>query len=86
MEKVKHRCENLTIFELPSEAIFQVMKGIYSDLRFYFVNNSKYESFHDILFSILTVNEPFKENHLRTNYANFITKEFRIVVMKRAFT
>ena len=26
MEKVKHRCENLTIFELPAEAIFQVMK------------------------------------------------------------
>ena len=40
------------------------------------LNNIDHENFHEIVLSILNAHVPFKKQHLRANYASFVTKEF----------
>ena len=47
-------------------------------------NNIDYEIFHEAVLSILNAHALLKKNHLGTNHATFVTKEFRNTVMKRA--
>ena len=48
------------------------------------LNNIGYKNFRNIVLSVLNAHAPLKKKHLRTNHANFVTKEFRKAVMKRA--
>ena len=38
------------------------------------LNNIDYENFHEIVLSILNAHAPLKKEHLRANYASFVTK------------
>ena len=46
-------------------------------------NNIDYETFHEIVLSILNALAPLKKKHLRANHTTFVTKKFRKAVMKR---
>ena len=48
------------------------------------LNKIDYESFHEIVLSIVNAHAPLKKKHLRVNHASFVTKEFRKAVIKRA--
>ena len=45
------------------------------------VNNIDYKIFHEIALSVYA---PLKKKHFGANHANFVTREFRKAIMKRA--
>ena len=48
------------------------------------VNNIEFQSFDNILLSVLNEYAPTKQKYLRTNYGSFITKDIRTATMKRS--
>ena len=62
----------------------KVKEALNRELMKHDASNIDYETFHEIVLSILNARAPLKKNHLRENHATFVTKEFRKAVMKRA--
>ena len=48
------------------------------------LNNINYETFPEIVLSILNAHVPLRKKHLRANHATFLTKEFHKADKKRA--
>ena len=53
------------------------------ELLKYDLSNIKYDTFEEIIVSLLNVYAPLKKKYLRANHASFVTKELRKVIMKR---
>ena len=49
----------------------------------YDLNNIEYDTFQEIIVSLLNVYAPLKKKYLRTNHASFVTKELRKAMMER---
>ena len=47
------------------------------------LNNIEYDTFQEIIVSLLNVYAALKKKHLRANHANFVTKELRKAIMQR---
>ena len=50
----------------------------------YDFNNIEYDTFQEIIVSLLNVYAPLKKKYLRANHARFVTKELRKAIMLRA--
>ena len=46
-------------------------------------NNTEYDTFQEIIVSVLNIYVPLKEKYLRANHASFVTKELRKGTMER---
>ena len=46
-------------------------------------NNIEYDTFQEIILSVLNIYVPLKEKYLRANHASFVTKELRKGIMER---
>ena len=53
------------------------------ELLKYDLNNIKYDTFQEIIVSLLNVYAPLKKKYLRSNHASFETKELRKAIMLR---
>ena len=53
------------------------------ELLKYDLNNVEYDTFQEIIVSLLHVYAPLKKKHLRANHASFVTKELQKVIMQR---
>ena len=49
----------------------------------YDLNNIEYDTFQEIIVSLLNVYAPLKKKYLRANHASFVTKELRKAIMER---
>ena len=49
----------------------------------YDLSNIEYDTFQEIIVSLLNVYAPLKKKHLRANHASFVTKELRKAIMER---
>ena len=58
-------------------------EALNTELLKYDLNNVEYDTFQEILVSLLHVYAPLKKKHLRANHASFVTKELRKVIMQR---
>ena len=47
------------------------------------INNIEFETFQNVMISILNKHAPMKQKHIRANHAAFVTKELRKAIMKR---
>ena len=43
----------------------------------------EYDTFQEIIVSLLNVYAPLKKKYVRANHANFVTKELRKAIMER---
>ena len=53
------------------------------ELQKYDLNNIEYDTFQEIIVSLLNVYAPLKKKYLRANHASFVTKELRKAIMLR---
>ena len=53
------------------------------ELLKYKLNNIEYDTFQEIIVSLLNVYAPLKKKYLRANHASFVTKELRKAIMLR---
>ena len=53
------------------------------ELLKYDLNNIEYDTFQEIIVSLLNVYAPLKKKYLRANHARFVTKELRKAIMLR---
>ena len=53
------------------------------ELLKYDLNNIEYDTFQEIIVSLLNVYAPLKKKYLRANHASFVTKELRKAIMLR---
>ena len=53
------------------------------ELLKYDLNNIEYDTFQEIMVSLLNVYAPLKKKYLRTNHAIFVTKELRTAITQR---
>ena len=51
------------------------------ELLKYDLNNIKYDTFQEIIVSLLNVYAPLKKKYLRANHASFVTKKLRKAIM-----
>ena len=58
-------------------------EGLNRDLLKYELNNTEYDTFQEIIVSLLNVCALLKKKYLRTNHASFVTKELRKAMMER---
>ena len=49
----------------------------------YDLSNIEYDTFQEIIVSLLNVYPPLKKKYLRANCASFVTKELRKAIMER---
>ena len=49
----------------------------------YHLNNIEYDTFQEIIVSLLNVHVPLKKKYLRANHLSFVTKELRKAIMER---
>ena len=54
------------------------------ELLKYDLSNIEYDTFQEIIVSLLTIYAPLKKKYLRANHARFVTKELRKAIMLRA--
>ena len=54
------------------------------ELLKYDLNNIEYDTFQEIIVSLLNVHAPLKKKYLRANHASFVIKELRKTIMSRA--
>ena len=47
------------------------------------INNIEFETFQNVMISVLNKHAPMKQKHIRANHAAFVTKELRKAIMKR---
>ena len=60
-----------------------IREALNRELLKYDLNNIEYDTFQEIIVSLLTVYVPLKKKYLRANHASFVTKELRKAIMLR---
>ena len=53
-----------------------------NELMMFDINNIEFQTFHNILLSVLNEISPVKQKHLRANNAGFITKNMRKSILR----
>ena len=58
-------------------------EALNKELLKYDLSNIEYDTFQEIIVSLLNIYAPLKEKYLRANHASFVTKELRKAVMQK---
>ena len=71
--KQKHETVLLRNYKKFDNSAFR--EALNRELLKYDLNNIEYDTFHEIIVSLLNLYAPLKKNYLRANHASFVTKE-----------